>query len=321
MMIYAVAILAFLMVSFVFAGIEAGILSINRVRLRHRVKLRDRAALRLERLLARPERLLMTTILVTNLMNILAISLMTVFFVRWWGRGGYAIALLIGLPLSLFGLELFPKSLFRRFPYRALALLSEPLVLADRLLGPLLNLGTALVQRIIPVDEPITRKLFAGREDFKYFTVESERSGTLSPVERELIHGIVDFRSLTARDVMQPLSAFPAIRYDCTVDDLIAASEGGSIDRFLVTGDGSDANAILGVVSLFDALLDRGPRTRASTFVRRLISVSANETAPRLLRKLRVARTPIALVTEAGEPLGLVFAETLYRRLISPPAP
>jgi Mg2+/Co2+ transporter CorB len=43
-----------LLVSFVFSGIEAGILSVNRVRLKHRVKLRDRAALILELLLENP---------------------------------------------------------------------------------------------------------------------------------------------------------------------------------------------------------------------------------------------------------------------------
>ena len=76
-----------LLVSFIFSGIEAGILSVNRVRLKHRVKLRDRAALRLNRLLEQPERLLVTVLMVTNLMNILAITLTTQEFVaRFGGR-------------------------------------------------------------------------------------------------------------------------------------------------------------------------------------------------------------------------------------------
>ena len=59
-----------LAVSFVFSGIEAGILSVNRVRLRHRVKTRDRAAIRLKQLLTNPERFLVTVLIVTNLMKI-----------------------------------------------------------------------------------------------------------------------------------------------------------------------------------------------------------------------------------------------------------
>ena len=76
-----------LLVSFIFSGIEAGILSVNRVRLKHRVKLRDRAALRLNRLLEQPERLLVTVLMVTNLMNILAITLTTQEFVARFGGG------------------------------------------------------------------------------------------------------------------------------------------------------------------------------------------------------------------------------------------
>jgi len=310
-----IAVILCLSVSFIFSGIEAGILSVNRVRLRHRVKMRDRAALRLDRLLKAPERLLITVILVTNLLNIFAIALTTTVFVRWWGRAGYGAAMLLFLPLYLFGLELFPKSLFRRFPYRALALLSEPLFIADTLLSPLLVLGTAAAKWVVPKDEAYSRKLFAGREDFKYFTVESERSGALSPVERQLIHNVVDFRSVAARDLMQPVADFPKIPHDSTVDKLIAASRDGTVERFLVTAANGD---ILGLVNLFEAVLDRGPKSRVSTFVQRLIVVTPAESAPRLLRKLRVARTPVALVVDPTGPVGLVFAEAVYRRLVSP---
>ena len=308
------AILFCLLVSFVFSGIEAGILSVNRIRLRHRMKLRDPAALRLDRLLKRPERLLMTVVLTTNLTNIVAIALATQTFVGWWGQAGYGIALLVFLPLYLFGLELFPKALFRRFPYRALAFLSEPLGWADTLFSPLLALGTLAAQWVVPKDEPYSRKLFAGREDFKYFTVESERSGTLTPVERQLIHNVVDFRSVAARDLMQPIIDFPTVRQDCTVDELIAISHDGASERFLAV---SASGEILGLVNLFEAVLDRGPQSRVSVFIRRLLVVAPAESAPRLMRKLRSARTPVALVMDQGKPVGLVFAAAVYRRLIS----
>jgi putative hemolysin len=131
------AVLICCLVSFVFSGIEAGLLSLNRVRLRHRVKLRDRAAIVLNRLLARPERLLVTVLIVTNLMNAFSLTLATQELVRMWGTRGYLIALAGALPVYLLCLELLPKSLFRRFPYRAVAFLSTPLRLADLLLSPL----------------------------------------------------------------------------------------------------------------------------------------------------------------------------------------
>src|SRR5690349_7308237 len=90
-----------LLVSFVFSGIEAGILSVNRVRLRHRMKMRDAAALRLNSLLEHPERLLVTVLVVTNLANIFAITLTTAELVRILGRLGWLVAFAIFLPLYL----------------------------------------------------------------------------------------------------------------------------------------------------------------------------------------------------------------------------
>jgi Mg2+/Co2+ transporter CorB len=116
------AVIVLLLVSFTFSGIEAGILSVNRVRLRHHVNLGDRAALKLDRLLARPGRMLGTVLLVTNLMNIWAITLISQKLVAALGTWrGYAVTFAVCLPLLVLVLELFPKSLFRRFPYRALA--------------------------------------------------------------------------------------------------------------------------------------------------------------------------------------------------------
>src|SRR3954468_11699737 len=95
----------FLLASFVFSGIEAGILSVNRVRLAHREKSGDRAAAKLNRLLAEPERLLVTVLVVTNLMNISAVVLTAQELVRIYGAPGYLIALAVFLPIFLFGIE------------------------------------------------------------------------------------------------------------------------------------------------------------------------------------------------------------------------
>ena len=43
------------------------------------------------------------------------------------------------------------------------------------------------------------QKLFVAREDFKYWTIESERTGALGTDEREMIHGVVDFRGVQAQ--------------------------------------------------------------------------------------------------------------------------
>src|SRR5713226_5136897 len=99
-------------VSFFFNGIESGLLSIDPVRLRQNVKRRVPAALRLNRLLKHPERLLATVLLFTNAADILGLLLLTRQLVRSFHLTGFFIALLIALPIYLFVLAVLPKSLF-----------------------------------------------------------------------------------------------------------------------------------------------------------------------------------------------------------------
>ena len=106
----AVALIWCLVISFLFSGTEAGILSLNRVRLRHRLKMNDPAAKKLQRLVSQPERMLVTVLLVTNLMNICAILLITQACVSYWGASGYIISAAICLPLCSPPREIFPAT-------------------------------------------------------------------------------------------------------------------------------------------------------------------------------------------------------------------
>ena len=304
-----------LLVSFTFSGIEAGILSVNRVRLKHRVKLRDRAAITLNRLLGQPERLLVTVLVVTNLMNVFAIALTTQELVRWLGVRGYAVSLVLFLPIYLVGLELLPKSLFRRFPYRALAALAGPLRVADAILAPMHFVGQGVAKLLFGKRPPDQQKLFVAREDFKYLTIESERTGAITKVERQMIHNVVDFRNVTARDVMVPLAQVKTIRAHAAIDTLIAQSRETSFERWPVA---AEDGAITGLVNIFDIALDGRRRGSVEPFQRRLVKVDANEPAYSVLRKLRAARVTLALAIDpVGKPLGIVTWEDLVQRLVS----
>lgn len=304
-----------LLVSFVFSGIEAGILSVNRVRLRNRVDQRDRAAIRLNRLLEQPERLLVTVLVVTNLMNIFAITLTVQEFVARCGVWGYAAAFAAFLPVYLFALELLPKSLFRRFPYRALAALTGPLRLADLLLSPLHAAGSAVSRMLFKKRPEPERKLFVAREDFKYWTVESERTGALSTDEREMIHSVVDFRGVQARDVMTPRAEVRTIGAQADIAELLAASRETGFERWPVV---AETGEIAGLVQVFDVALDGRADGPVEPFQRRIVTVAENEPAYSVLRKLRAARITLAVVSGAdGRQVGVVVWEDLIRRLVT----
>lgn len=303
-------------ISFLFAGIEAGLLSIDPVRLRHRVKQRMRAAIRLNSLLQKPERLFVTVLLITNMADILGLLLLTRKLVLAFGPVGFFLALLIALPIYLFLLAVFPKTLFRRFPFRALATLAGLLELISFILWPVLEVGSRLVGFILPRQGEDRGRLFAAREELKQITAQSEREGSLTATERAMIHNVVDFRALKVRDVMVPLNKVIAVAPDTSVAEALKLSSASGIDRLpVITPDGK----ALGLVNALDILLEKHSESsrELNQQIRRMVTANEDEPVYRVMQRLRAARLGLAAVLDRHHNLrGVVMIEDLIRRLV-----
>ncbi|HEY5893976.1 MAG TPA: CNNM domain-containing protein [Chthoniobacterales bacterium] len=300
-------------VSFLFAGLEAGILSISPVRLSHQVRLKNPRAIRLQALLRRPERLLLTVLLVTDFINISALVLLTRICTDQFGNIGYLVAFGLAIPTWIIFLEMLPRSIFRRFPYRLLAGFSEILTFVTTAFSPLVQVLVSIGKRVFHMEE--SRNLFIARDELKAYAVEVEKSGSLTSTEREMIHNVVDFRNIKARDVMFSLDQFPVITSETPVGEVLAVSKERHLDRLPVTDENGK---IIGLVRAFDILLDGRLDTRAGHHLRRIVTAQLDEPAYQVIRKLRAARLSLAaVIDENGQPAGVVRPEDLIDRLIA----
>lgn len=302
-------------ISFLFSGIEAGLLSADPVRLRNQVKQRQRAALRLDRLLKSPERLLVTVLLVTNTADILGLFLLTRRLVWSFGFKGYVFALLLSAPIYLFVLAVLPKSLFRRFPLRALARLASLLELVSLILWPLLELS-GMVRRFLFGEREVSRgRLFVAREELKHITAQSEREGSITATERAMIHNVVDFRGIKARDVMVPINKAIVVSPEATVASALELARASNVDRIpVITKDGHAQ----GLINVLDVLFDKDGEKPLSRYIRRLVMANEDEPAFRIVQRLRAARLGLAAVIDRKSNLtGIVTIEDLIRRLVS----
>jgi putative hemolysin len=312
-MTWLLLILLLWTVSFFFAGIEAGLLSVDPVRLRHQVKQGRPAALRLGRLTKQPERLLVTVLLVTNFANILSLLLLTRLLIARFGPLGFLLALIIALPIYLFVLSILPKSLFRRFPFRALATLGGVLEGASILLWPVLEIGERLRNLLLP-RRAEARRIFIAREELKQIAVQSEREGSLTSVERAMIHNVVDFRNVRAADVMVPLAKAVTVTAETPIDEALRLSAAYTIDRLPVV---SPEGAAIGLVNTLDILFDQTQGQSLAGYMRRIVTARDAEPAYRIIQRLRAARLGLAAVIDAQRKLiGIVTAEDAIKRLV-----
>ena len=302
-------------VSFFFNGIESGLLSIDPVRLRQNVKRRVPAALRLNRLLKHPERLLVTVLFFTNAADILGLLLLTWELVRSFGYAGFFVALVIAFPVYLFLLSVLPKSLYRRFPFHALAGLAGVLEFLSILLWPIFEVGARLGRLLLPRRAAKHARLFAARDELKQITAQSEREGSLSAAERAMIHNVVDFWNIKARDVMVPVPNIVTVQPSASTEEALKLSASSGVDRLpVITWEGQPT----GLVNVLDILLERDGAKPLSNYVRRIVLTTEEELAYRIVQRLRAARLGLAAVLDDKKGLrGIVTIEDLIRRLVS----
>jgi len=301
-------------ISFLFAGMEAGLLSVDSVQLRHHVKQRTPGSRRLTRLLEHPGRLFVTVLIVTNVADIFALLLATRTLIGSFGWGGYFLVAAAAIPIYLFLLGVLPKALFRRFPIRALGALAGILATTSNLLWPLIVVGERAGRLLLPKRKSDRARLFAAREELKQVAVQSEREGSLTSTERAMIHNVVDFRNVRARDVMTPIAQCVTVQPQTPVQTVLDLGKSSGLNCFpVLSADG----AAVGQINLLDLLFEQRPPASLAPHTRRIVSAGENEPAYQIIRRLRAARVGLAAVVNSRkEVVGIATDGELIKRLV-----
>src|ERR1051326_5960048 len=128
-----------------------------------------------------------------------------------------------------------------------------------------------------------------------------------------MIHNVVDFQNVTARDVMKPLSKIESLTPDSTVEEALDLSRATGFDRVPEIDQKGDA---IGLINVLDILFDKQQPESLSRFVRRMVTVQESEPAARAVQRLRAARLGMAAVVDQKRNLiGVVTSEDLIARL------
>lgn len=299
----------FLVLAFLLSGMESALLTVSRVRTRHAADEGDKLAARLATLLEKRNEILHTVTVLNRAMGLGAFTLVAVALVHWLGMWGWAVALLAALPVFLIGLELVPKLLFRRYPFRLLRGFAPLLSFIHRASAPTLWLARLITPR----------QLTALPEAEKVGLPDVARSvaglGVLPEPTCALLHGLAEFHPLRARQVMLPLHQVTALPPDLPLSGAVSLSrEPSHAWRVVLSADGG----LQGWLDL-TALPARPSRDRlVRQFMRPLLQLRESDAALRCLQALRKRGEPIAAVLDAkGEAIGVVIQRHLVQALMA----
>ncbi|MBU2705695.1 HlyC/CorC family transporter [Zooshikella marina] len=242
-----------ILLSAFFSSSETGMMALNRYRLRHLVKQKNRSAMRAQALLERPDRLIGVILIGNNFVNILASAIATVIAIQLWGEAGIAIATAILTLVILIFAEVTPKTLAALSPER----IAFP---ASWILKPLLWLLYPAVWLINGISNGLLRLFGVDTSDIpedhltteELRTIVHESAGRLPRRRKGMLLGILDLEKVTVNDIMIPRQDIIGIDLS---DDLAAVLQQlRSSQHTRMPVYKGDINNVVGMLHMRDAL-------------------------------------------------------------------
>jgi len=234
----------------------------------------------------------------------------------------------IALPLAVLGAVLtygtfteIASTLARRRPERvgALALVFlRPLEwILVPLADPLAIVGRAVGRRI-PKSNPVDARIT--ETEVEWAVSEGEKSGAIANGPAEMIRKVLDFKDLTAREVMVPRRHILGIELSTPLRDVIALVAAEKHSRYPVFRENIDTIVgLLNAKDLFALVGDGSMATKALSEVVRtpVMFVSESQSAAKILQDMRSRRLHMAVVSdEFGGTAGLVTLEDIIEEIV-----
>lgn len=302
-----------------FEGIEVGVLSLNRVRLRHLVEHGDKAARIFQKFLDQPDRLIGTTLVGSNLFVVMA-SVVAASRGAQWGKGGEIAADIMMTVMVLVFSQYLPKAWFQSRPMKRCHPFAVPLRWSTLMLRPLLNLINAVTNWLIPADStpPATsRAIVATKDELDVLAQESAEHGTLSARQRIMIRRVLELSAKKAHDIMTPRNRMTTLYPHSTVNDLIATLRQSAHPRLPVCE--ADGATFLGTINFFDVMASPEIKNAETIdpFIRPPLFISEDMPIMEIFTKLRSSRQAMCLVVNAqSEVTGLVTNQNVLQEIV-----
>ncbi len=296
-------------------------MTLNRYRLQHLVNQNHKSAIKVQRLLKRPDRLIGLILLGNNFVNIIASSVATVIALRVGGESAIAAgAGLLTLAILVFA-EVTPKTLAAIKPEPlafTAAWIYQPLL---KVLYPfvwLINLFSNLLLRFIGINVGKLERTNINKEELR--SIVSEADSLIPSRFHNMMLTILDLESATVEDIMTPRNEVIGIDLEDAMEKIIHLLETSRYSYLPVYRKSIDR--VLGYVHVKKAMvhyLEKKLHDQAD--LQNLLSkpyfIPESTPLHTQLQYFTAENTRIGLVVdEYGDVLGLVTLEDILLEIV-----
>ncbi|MHC4119616.1 MAG: CNNM domain-containing protein [Planctomycetota bacterium] len=319
---------AFLVVmSGLFAGSETGMYQLSRLRLRLGIEKKRLPFIMLGRCLHDGPGLLLAMLVGNNLVNYLATSIITAFFLARVATEHAAefFATVVTVPvLFVFG-ELIPKNLFffradAMMPYVSPILYAFHRVLSGCGIIPLLKLISSSFTRLTGLTASSQSVITSTqRHKVRALLRDTHEEGILSSVQTDIVGRLVDLSHVRMRSVMIPINKVEMVDADSDNAALLKKLSKCAFTRLPVV-EGEPGN-VIGFVSIYEALSSAKKFAHLHDFVKPIRKLDASTSVTDAINIMQKENHRIVLITRASRagrdrPVGIVTMKDLVEELL-----
>ena len=307
-----------LTLSFVLSGMEAGVFTLSRLRIRQQMRAGRPSAKVLHGFLENPENFLWTIMVGNTLANFLIFGWL--FFAlhtelglrRWW----FVAAFVAAVFLFYVFFDLLPKMLFRTYPNRLCLGLARPFRLLHVALRPIVA-GVEWCSGVVlrwTGGKAFTGHLFGNRDELRLAMQES--AAVLGSDERAMVARVLELENQTVGQITRPLAEAVTVSATTPIGEALAICRERKLTRLPVWDGQEGTRRIAGMVNLdrllFVAELD--PARPVAEFLKPAVFLDSDLRLDTALRRMQRGGQRLAVVLgRDGREAGIVGLEDILK--------
>ena len=310
---YLFFIFAAVILAAFFSGSETAFTSIKFMKLVNLVEKQDKRALLVHRIISRPDKLLATTLIGTNVSVVLASALATDLFMRFNPSTASLMAtILIVLLILVFG-EIIPKTICQNKSNQASMIVAPLLFFVQNMLRPIIAVVSAITNFLLELIGPriVKKNPFLTKEEIKLIVRDVAKEGALEDYERQVIGRIFDFTLTKAADIMVGLNKVARLSHSQTKEEILRHAQNFGFTRFPVF----DSGTLKGVLNIFDVFYNPEDN-QWQKFIRPIRMVSFNDRLDVVFSVMQPNKETMVAVMKENKCVGILTMEDLIEEIV-----
>jgi putative hemolysin len=309
----------FLVLKGFFSGSEIAMVNSDKLKLRHKAKMGDKGSKLVLKLFKKPDVILGTTLVGTNIATVIISTLGALIFIDLFGSAGDLISVLILSPILLIFGEIVPKSVFQQKADSIVGYLIYILRFFSLVFYPLVIIFSTIARfatKIVGGGEA-PQTMFITREEIRVLLDLSESASDPSTIDRKRIRRIIRFADTTVGEAMIPLADVVGFNEVKNMEKAINTVIKFGFNRLPVyRGNITNVQGML-TLNTWD-LMDPNLKDRdINDFIVPTLYLSPRQTIDQSLPQLQAREDHMAVVVdEYGSAIGILTMEDVFEEVV-----